>query len=188
MLAIIFVYLIIGILLILFGPLAIKINEEIHRFKRDNKLRLEWDNNPSPKWKVIGFIVTLRGLGILFYPLLYGILIRDYFQTDSIKRDEKPMSKDENLLYFTQIGGAGNIICKNCDFNEKIVGFLHGTGTWTKTGFQCQTCGKFHSIKNVLTQTTDKNCDCSGNLERDKPIFCPKCKSKNVAYQMSYIT
>lgn len=174
--------------MIIIGPLGIKINEEIHRFKKDNKLRLEWDNNPSPKWKVIGFIVTLRGLGILFYPLLYGILIRDYFKTDSIKRDEKPMIRDENLLYFTQIGGAGKISCKNCDFNEKIIGFLHGIVFWTKTGFQCQKCGKFHEIECDMNNTKEVKCNCGGNLERDEHLFCPKCKSKKLHYDMEYIT
>ncbi len=31
-------------------------------------------------------------------------------------------------------------------------------------------------------------CECGGVLERDKVIFCPSCKSKNLSYQMQYIT
>lgn len=27
-----------------------------------------------------------------------------------------------------------------------------------------------------------------GKLDREEPIFCPKCKSENMDYKMSYIT
>ena len=31
-------------------------------------------------------------------------------------------------------------------------------------------------------------CDCGGKLEREQILFCPKCKSKNLSYDMGYIT
>lgn len=188
MLAITFVYLIIGILLILFGPLARKLNIEITRINKDYKLRLEWGNKDFPAWKKTAYIVTLRSLGILFYPLLYMILLHDYYYENTLKGNKNPMNSDEDLLYFDKMGGAGKVSCSVCNTSNEVVCFIHNLDSWSNTGFQCQNCGQFHAIENALTNVELENCSCGGNLERDEPIFCPKCKSNKVTYHMSYIT
>lgn len=98
--------------------------------------------------------------------------------------------KEESGLYFQHLGGTGNIICHECSFNQKIVCFLHSfePSTWTNTGFQCQSCGKFHEIEYDPDNEKDKKCDCSGTLNRDKILFCPKCKSNNLKYVTEYMT
>ena len=31
-------------------------------------------------------------------------------------------------------------------------------------------------------------CECGGKLDREELLFCPKCKSKSLDYNMHYIT
>jgi len=47
-------------------------------------------------------------------------------------------------------------------------------------GYQCQSCGKFHVVsseKGMKTQT----CSCGVKLKRNRGMFCPQCKSKNLS-------
>lgn len=98
------------------------------------------------------------------------------------------LEEDDYRLYFTKISGAGTIRCIECDFEQNIVCFLHGVDDWNKTGYQCQKCGKFYEIEYGLGNTDDKKCDCEGKLDRDQPIFCPKCKTNKVSYRVMLIT
>ena len=96
----------------------------------------------------------------------------------------------ETNLYFWEMGGAGNIRCCNCGYSEEITSFVHGFESGRPAGvegLQCQSCGKFHSL-NFEEKRSNRKCNCGGKLERDKSIFCPQCKSKNVKYNMSIIT
>ena len=87
------------------------------------------------------------------------------------------------------MGGAGDIICRNCFYKERIISFLHGFGKdrWTNSGYQCQSCGKFHSIENARKLDHLPSCECGGKLSRDEVLFCPKCRSTNLEYEMQYI-
>jgi len=73
-------------------------------------------------------------------------------------------------------------------FHENIISLLHGVDDWNRVGYQCQKCGKFQVIENDLHIYETKKCDCGGDLEREKPIFCPICKSKKLSYNLMYIT
>ncbi len=99
------------------------------------------------------------------------------------------VSHREQGLYFDQMGGAGIIKCQTCNYAHDIVSFIHGfpIDSWNKAGFQCQACGNFHEIENFLTNK-NRECDCGGELSRGNKLFCPKCKSKNLSYQMEFIT
>lgn len=97
------------------------------------------------------------------------------------------MKDNDSRLYFAGMGGAGTIHCLECNFQQKIVSFLHGAN-WNNTGYQCQKCGKFHEIENEKSNFWRKRCKCRGKLDRDKPLFCPECNSFNIAYRMSKIT
>ena len=101
-----------------------------------------------------------------------------------------PIVNEDNFLYFTNMGGAGKIHCNLCELSQDIVSFLHGFGEdpWSYSGYQCQQCGMFHAIEHDMDNTAGKKCECGGQLERDKPLFCPKCGTKDVFYNMSYIT
>jgi hypothetical protein len=93
----------------------------------------------------------------------------------------------DDRLYFTRMGGAGTILCLECNYEQEIVSFLHGVD-WDSTGYQCQKCGKFHEIECEKSSFWRRRCDCGGKLDRDKPIFCPECKKSNLAYHMRIIT
>jgi len=91
-------------------------------------------------------------------------------------------------LYFSDIEEDGSIICRHCGFSEAVVKEIH-TGDekyFFHLGLQCQSCGKIHyywSYKSRWGWQSDSICDiCGGIVEYDKPIFCPKCKSKNIKY------
>ena len=105
----------------------------------------------------------------------------------NIEAELAKIKVDDNLLYYNRIGGAGIISCNECDFKQEIVSFTHGYKTST-TGYQCKECGKFHKITDDNIKSNIFNCECGGKLERDFPLFCPKCKSYNVSYNMRYIT
>jgi hypothetical protein len=94
---------------------------------------------------------------------------------------------EDNCLYFTRMGGKGIIKCLECNFEQEIVSFLHGVN-WDSTGYQCQKCGKFHEIECESKRWRRKRCECGGKLERDKPIFCPECKTSRVTYRLKKIT
>ena len=114
----------------------------------------------------------------------------------------------KNLYFKGLIGGGGEIRCIDCGYSEGIAAGYHGVKKnpmydenlveelddflcsnneeYIETyylGYQCQTCGKFYAL-----EKNDRLCECGGVLERDKPIFCPRCKSKNVKYQGQWIT
>jgi len=95
-------------------------------------------------------------------------------------------------LYFKDMAGGGTIYCRDCGYSEKIVSDVHGfQGSPVDTfrsGYQCQSCGKFYDLNFDEEQNDNKRCVCGGILEDDKPIFCPKCKSKDMIYDMAYIT
>jgi hypothetical protein len=98
------------------------------------------------------------------------------------------------MLYFHKIAGEGEIRCMLCNYSEDIISFTHGyeklpsrkrTGT---KGYQCEDCGKFHAINGFEGESDIvKNCDCGGKLQRDKTLFCPRCKSQSVGYLLKYL-
>jgi predicted nucleic acid-binding Zn ribbon protein len=95
---------------------------------------------------------------------------------------------DDGKLRFSHMGGKGNFYCTECGYSQELVSFLHGISDWSKTGYQCQKCGKFHEIVRDHELTEEPECDCGGSLSREKPLFCPVCKTFKVGYHMTLIT
>ena len=95
-------------------------------------------------------------------------------------------------LYFKEMAGGGTIHCCDCGYSEDIISSVHGFDNSDVdtfgSGYQCQSCGKFYDLNFDESRKDNKRCECGGKLEDDKPIFCPKCKSKNMVYDMAYIT
>ena len=105
------------------------------------------------------------------------------------------MNKDESQarlpLLFTEMGGAGELACSECDFLGEITSFTHGFPSDSipvRSGYQCQSCGVLATLKNERRAIVRGKCGCGGDLARDQPIFCPRCKSDKVEYTMTYIT
>lgn len=103
---------------------------------------------------------------------------------DVILAEKIELLRVEEPLTFTSTGGAGTIQCFDCKHEEEIISFIHGAGY--SAGVQCQSCGKFSTLNNKPNE--DVYCNCGGRLERDNSLFCPKCKSKRLTYEMHYIT
>jgi len=106
---------------------------------------------------------------------------------------EKDTITENNDYTFKNIGsGAGKFYCLNCDYDENIVSFIHGFNEEdckdSETGYQCQSCGKFHALTQCKINQKLLTCECGGNLERNKSLFCPRCKSKNITFETKYIT
>ena len=99
-------------------------------------------------------------------------------------------SRDDGTLRYWKMGGMGNLSCSECGYSQEIVSFLHGFGEdpWSKSGYQCQKCGKFYTIENAKKLESIPFCDCGGILSREKALFCPKCRNHNVEYLMTLIT
>jgi hypothetical protein len=103
---------------------------------------------------------------------------------DGAKQD---YSKLKPLEYMKK-SGAGEIICNNCDFKEYITILIlnhqHGTLDGTVLGYQCQSCGKFHTLRMPIK--VPFVCTCGGELNRHKVIFCPQCKSTNIRNERGF--
>lgn len=181
------VYFLIGVLMNIIGPIAKIIN------KRSPILNQLFHNDikkAKTSWNKILFELFFRIICIIFFPiLLLGILI-DFQKFKHTMKLFVLVFQDINLVFFSDLGGEGTLKCNSCNFNQEIVSFIHGFGTneWSETGFQCQKCGKFHSIENDLENSKNKKCECGGLLDREEPLFCPKCKAHNVSFSMNYIT
>lgn len=183
----IIVYLAVGFLLNLIGPLAKMVNKKIKEIKEPSFADVLLERKPISKIKIVWAEFVLRIFIFLFYPVLYLIIFIDFVRPKPIEIETKDKVRD-NLLYYWKMGGAGVINCNVCGFNQEIVSFLHGIESWNNTGFQCQNCGKFHQIESDMSNSKGQKCECGGTLEREKPIFCPKCKTTNVSYDLKYIT
>ena len=94
---------------------------------------------------------------------------------------------NEGKLLFSIMGGKGQFYCNECSYSQELVSFLHGI-SWSSSGYQCQNCGKFHTIEKAPDTTAELVCDCGGRLSRNQPLFCPVCKSFKVWYDITLIT
>jgi hypothetical protein len=164
--------------------------------------KISWDLNSSEFVKTLKRIFTTIFLAIsiclvfLATPFVIPLCIK-YEKENKKKQAKAEKEVEDNQLYFTRMSGAGTFYCKDCARKGNIIGFLHGLVNPEYdaiTGYQCQSCGKFHKIRSRLEgyqviYIDPLVCSCGGELSRDKPVFCPHCKStKGVGYRTSYIT
>lgn len=84
----------------------------------------------------------------------------------------------DDRLTFSKIGSIGELTCLNCFETEMVSSY-----TRFNEGYQCQSCGKFHSVER---SSKLPKCDCGGELKRDKPVFCSKCKSYSVKFKLKF--
>ena len=180
----------------------IHIYNEIKEPNKGNKFKelLDFlsDRKKPNKFAIYAKLVLLFIVGGLGFFLIFLIIpfylywLNKGYQSEK-KEKEKEKSEKKNLLYHYLMGGAGTIICNDCDYNEKIVSFIHGDYD-ADVGYQCQSCGKFHTLESHSEQYHMINivdplvCSCGGELSCEKSVFCPKCKSNRMSYEMDYIT
>ena len=189
-------YILIGVVLNFVGPLATRVRDEVAKDRRKGDSEKLVDailhRNPVPEWKLVAFEVTLRGLTLVAFPLLICVILIDKVRSGRPDDDKSTEREFDPKLYFWKMGGAGEVFCRGCDFRQPLVSFLHGHGDApeeaTETGFQCQDCGTFLQITNDMNNTKGRRCNCGGPLSSEEPLFCPECRSLEMAYKMSFIT
>jgi len=183
------VYLAIGIILVAVGPVAENIVKEIDRARGTplSNAFMEREQPSEAKLKLARITITI-GFVLLWILFIWGVL-KEHWNIQAIRKRVQEKSKG---LWFSYIGGHGIVGCKDCGHDEEVTSFIHGINS-SSTGFQCQACGKFASIGSggpgkAIEYEENLTCRCGGSLDREKIIFCPSCKSKNLSYQMLYIT
>lgn len=151
----------------------------------------------------IGVEILLRFLVIALSPVALVISIIDHHQQIHRQKKEKEHIEQEkelkkkaliegrSFLYFEKMHGGGIIKCHGCGYLEEIIGFVHGFGDPTpySEGCQCQSCGAFSTIDHEDNKVVSSGmCSCGGVYTDKEPVFCPKCKSRDVSYQWRYVT
>jgi hypothetical protein len=158
------------------------------------------NNSIKNKKGKVSILALLRYVGTLillfcglFFFLPAGLIGTIKQKYDSWKIDKEIKERERTgYLYHEYLGGMGLLTCKVCGHKEEIVSFLHGPpikqNGWSRTGYQCQYC--FNHV--TILEDKDKNpshvCDCGGQLDRENPLKCSKCKSLNLDYNMTLIT
>ena len=182
-------YLLTGILLGTVGPVGKDISKEVERARGSSLTNAFMEREAPSETKLLLFrIIVTLGFILLWPFFIYGIM-KERRREIAL---EKRLEENSKGLWFSYMGGHGKITCKDCDHSEEVTSFIHGINS-SSSGFQCQGCGKLSSIKSGGPGRANQyeeslQCSCGSNLERDKVIFCPSCKSLNLSYQTLYIT
>jgi len=197
------IYLIIGIISNLLGPLAKVVKETVLDVKDPSRSNVNYEPPTISKRKVISLEITLRFLVLCFSPIGYAVLLKDHYndlkkehdykiqEEMANKKKLKDIIDNKSFLFFKDTHGGGLISCPGCGFTQEIIGFTHGFDDPCpfSEGNQCQSCGKFQEIDFLGDKRgSPEKCSCGGKLSREEPIFCPKCKARDVSYQLTYMT
>ncbi len=182
------IYLVIGILLATVGPAGKAISDEVKRASNPLMYAVNDQQPPSANKILLLRILLTLGMVLLWSILIWGVIKERRSQIE-IERDRIEKSIG---LWFQRMGGCGSIHCRDCQHSEKVTSFIHGIDN-SHSGFQCQSCGKITSLtgggRGKANQYKERLiCDCGGKFDREKMIFCPQCKSKNLSYHMEFIT
>jgi DNA-directed RNA polymerase subunit M/transcription elongation factor TFIIS len=198
------IYIATGILLNLAGPLACQIRHEMKDLRSQTEV-------VSTRKKLLIAEIIFRTLTLLFFPVAYMLWAIDLFRAinenkerslrqgkirEEIRKDQEKIKWDiiqnRSFIYFNDTHGGGTIKCHGCGHSEEIISYSHGFKEplpFTR-GFQCQNCGRFHKIQFLGSRmiTPYLRCSCGGELSNTKPIFCPRCKARDVFYRCEYVT
>ena len=139
-------------------------------------------NNPT--WKVALLLLIFAVVWTVVWPVLVPAFIYEHY------KEYKELREIPDGLTFSWMGGHGEVVCHDCGGRNEVTSFTHGFGedSDSTSGFQCQTCFKFTTIDNSDEHNTTYHCDCGGELSREALIRCPDCQSKQVEYELEYIT
>lgn len=76
----ILIYLLLGIIFNIIGPIAKKTKASIFKLKSSSMANYLSEGTAYPQWKIISIIFTFRALILFFYPLFFIILLIDYYR------------------------------------------------------------------------------------------------------------
>ena len=184
------IYLVIGVLLATIGPAGKDITVEVDRIRGSSLLDAYLEREPPSELKLWIFRIIITVGFVLLWPVfIFGIMKA---QRKAKEEDQAFEDKQSQGLWFHYLGGYGSITCKDCTHSESLTSFTHGRESST-AGFQCQECGKFAAIQSggpgkATEYKSSLICECGGKFEREKVLFYPECRSKNLSYDMEFIT
>jgi hypothetical protein len=185
-------YLAIGVVLAL-SPLGrAEIAKQVRSARGDPLANAITGREAPPEWTVAMFrlLITL-GL-VLLWPIALVSLWQEKRARDAWVRGYE--ARLAQGLEYSRMGGAGEIHCHDCGFRQEITSFTHGftmgPAASADEGRQCLQCGRFTTVhrKGNPPVTPVPPCECGGELSRDHFLFCPKCRSRKLKYDMSFIT
>ena len=185
------VYLLIGAIFVLIGPIKRMISEETTKARGHPIANAIMGRQEVPTAKILAFQLTLTVVAIVIWPVALWSVMKSNAEE---RRELEQWQQTKRLgLEYTGMGGAGTIRCNDCGFHQGIVSFLHGeteSGNFSaETGVQCLSCGRFTSRKNPNDSDSNRHtCECGGILSRDHILFCPNCRSNNMRYDLEMIT
>lgn len=181
MIIFLFLYLSIGILSNIFGPVSGYINQDFRKIKEIASLKHNARDERFSKGRILFSEIRNRILTVLLFPVLYLYLFIKYL----IKIINRKRYSRNNW----KTSGRGTIHCNICGYNQDIVSLRNGSvsSSLSNPRYQCQSCGKLYQSGSSNEILLDLKCDCGGNLERENLLNCPVCKTKSISYEMSYI-
>lgn len=183
------IYLFIGALFLVRGPVAENITREIDRARGTPLSNAYLEREQPAELKLF----ILRAVVSIGFVLLWPIFVWGVFKEHRDSKLALEIFREKSKgLWFSYMGGHGSVTCNDCGHSEDVTSFIHGSDSST-SGFQCQGCGKFSAIKSGGPGRANEyreslECECGGNLMRDKVIFCPSCKSEKLSYRTLFIT
>ena len=180
-----------GFLLLLFNPAKQVIKDEFFKFSMTNSLAVVASHKKlSVKTRILIFKIAIITGFILLWPILYPGIVKAY--KTSYEPAEDISTAEGFGVKFMFMGGHGALSCGDCGFSQELTSSTHGyhrgdegLHKCSTSGFQCQSCGKL-TTKEACEESLV--CECGGKLDREELLFCPKCKSKSLDYNMHYIT
>jgi ribosomal protein S27E len=184
-------YFAVGVLLGTVGPAGKQIFEEVAKARGTplTNAIAEREQPSELKLAIFRSIITV-GFILLWPVFIYGIVKDQRDEAASMKAFEERHA--EGLWFQYSMSGRGDLRCNDCSYSEEVTSFIHGISS-SSTGFQCQACGRFAAIDSGGPGHTNEYakslvCDCGGPLDREKVVFCPNCRSKNLTYDLQVIT
>ena len=184
------IYFLVGTLLATVGPAGKDITVEVDRIRGSSLLDAYLEREPPSELKLWFFRAFITAAFILLWPFFIFCIMKA--QKNAKEQDKAFEDERAQGLWFHYLGGYGSISCKDCMHSESITSFTHGRDSST-AGFQCQACGKFAAINSggpgkAKEYQSSLICECGGKFERENVLFCPECQSKNLSYDMEFIT
>lgn len=181
-------YAAIGFFLVTIGPLGQDLRARVREMRRRRELAAQWhldDPGPPPSgWKLLLFYVMAGLGGMVAWPIFVPGII-------ATKREKVPAGDAAKQRSFRQMGGAGDIVCRACGHEERIVSLLHGSEEsgcgWSVVGYQCQRCWGFVKVQGGANEGPLR-CQCGGELSRDETVRCSACGSGDASYHLRMIT
>lgn len=185
-------YAIAGVAVVALNPVRAAISKAVTEVRGSPLANAFTGRAPVPATKLLAFRLVLCTVFVSIWPVaLWSSLHERALQRKAAAASKRKAAEG---LTFSDMGGGGTIHCRGCGYHESIISFTHGETEEGEecftAGLQCLSCGKFVTVSNEAGSANQsrRTCDCDGQLSNKHVLFCPKCRSKSLTYDLEYIT